>query len=156
MAHGLYMSYDPCPMGHKSCTTHASWEIHKPGKVVRSIWHGVVWPSYGPWTLGFCHVIYSIAHGEKVAERCVISGASGSRTYSHAFLNTPSQRRSTSIPFTTGRSLYQSFTYLAMEKAVRSPTISITRKELVKPTARGLKGLVSVWQHGSLDPQKQS
>ena len=42
------------------------------------MWHGVIWVLYGPWTLDFCHVVYSIAHGKKVTEGAPDGDQSGS------------------------------------------------------------------------------
>ena len=95
------LSYDPWamggysvvrPMGHGECVLPDIVQSKGYGvpilfyNVVRSMGHGSYMPSYGPWAMGiytprtasyfpwvmgFCHIVFSMTHGKKVAEPCV-------------------------------------------------------------------------------------
>ena len=83
------LSYDP--MGHGECVLPDIVQSKGYGvpilfyNVVRSMGHGSYMPSYGPWAMGiytprtasyfpwvmgFCHIVFSMTHGKKVAEPC--------------------------------------------------------------------------------------
>ena len=94
------LSYDPWamggysvvrPMGHGECVLPDIVQSKGYGvpilfyNVVRSMGHGSYMPSYGPWAMGiytprtasyfpwvmgFCHIVFSMTHGKKVAEPC--------------------------------------------------------------------------------------